>query len=309
MAKMFYTLDEAAAKLGVSEDQVKQLAEEGKLQQFRDRDKVMYKREAVDELFGMSRTMKMDKPGKPGEESGIRLADVNENKSSKTDTIDLLADTDMPSNKASDTKKSATATGISVFDADEVEAADPMAQTQVTKDFRGAEDELSLESVGSGSGLLDLTRESDDTSLGAVELLEDIGPGGDSDAKMASGGALPGSSTGIFESAGGVESHPSALSSLEEGPSEAPVYVMEEESADPAWDGFAGFAMFGVMAVLIVGLIVVITGMQGLIIDMTAKLVEQPMYFAGMFIGCLVLGAIGLFIGKAGGKKKAEVAA
>ena len=36
---------------------------------------------------------------------------------------------------------------------------------------------LSLESVGSGSGLLDLTRESDDTSLGA-ELLDEIYPGG-----------------------------------------------------------------------------------------------------------------------------------
>jgi len=48
------------------------------------------------------------------------------------------------------------------------EHVDPLAQTAVT-DVAG----LGLEGIGSGSGILDLTRESDDTSLGA-ELLEEI---------------------------------------------------------------------------------------------------------------------------------------
>src|SRR5262249_18328283 len=43
------------------------------------------------------------------------------------------------------------------------------------------------EGVGSGSGLLDLTRESDDTSLGA-ELLDEIGPKGSGAAAPAIGG-------------------------------------------------------------------------------------------------------------------------
>ncbi|MEM1027267.1 MAG: excisionase family DNA-binding protein [Planctomycetota bacterium] len=50
MAKMFYTLDEAAEKLGVQPDAVKEMAAEGKLQQFRDRDKLMFKRDQVDGL-------------------------------------------------------------------------------------------------------------------------------------------------------------------------------------------------------------------------------------------------------------------
>ena len=48
------------------------------------------------------------------------------------------------------------------------EHVDPLAQTAVT-DVAG----LAMDAVGSGSGILDLTRESDDTSLGA-ELLEEI---------------------------------------------------------------------------------------------------------------------------------------
>ena len=62
--------------------------------------------------------------------------------------------------------------GASIFDqADfEVEGADPMAATQINASM---EDQISMDAVGGGSGLLDLTRESDDTSLGA-EILEHI---------------------------------------------------------------------------------------------------------------------------------------
>ena len=50
MAKMFYTLAETAEKLGATEDAVKNMATQGKLQQFRDRDKLMFKRDQVDAL-------------------------------------------------------------------------------------------------------------------------------------------------------------------------------------------------------------------------------------------------------------------
>lgn len=62
------------------------------------------------------------------------------------------------------------AKGISVFDEDEVQInVDPMGETQISSSV----DEL--EAVGSGSGLLDLTQESDDTSLGPA-LLDVISP-------------------------------------------------------------------------------------------------------------------------------------
>jgi len=63
--------------------------------------------------------------------------------------------------------------GISVFDEDDLEiAADPMAKTVMS----GEDEGLGLDGSTAGSGLLDLTRESDDTSLGA-ELLEGIDMG------------------------------------------------------------------------------------------------------------------------------------
>ena len=54
MAKMFYTLEEAASKLGKSVDDVKTMAEKGQLQEFRDRDRLMFK---VDQVDLLARTM------------------------------------------------------------------------------------------------------------------------------------------------------------------------------------------------------------------------------------------------------------
>ena len=52
MEKMFYTLEEAAAKLGKTVEQVREMAKSGQLQEFRDRDKLMFKREQIDLLGG-----------------------------------------------------------------------------------------------------------------------------------------------------------------------------------------------------------------------------------------------------------------
>ena len=80
------------------------------------------------------------------------------------------------------------ASGVSVFEAGEGDQADPMDQTAITSHGMSEED-LSLEAVGSGSGLLDLTRDSDDTSLGA-ELLEELYvPGGETGDSFSMGGA------------------------------------------------------------------------------------------------------------------------
>ncbi|MBL7132871.1 MAG: hypothetical protein ISS78_02120 [Phycisphaerae bacterium] len=84
-----------------------------------------------------------------------------------------LAEADVVVGKAKSKEDTViTAEGISIFDEEdlEIEAADPLAKTQIAPSL---EDQVSIEGVGSGSGLLDLTRESDDTSLGA-EVLDHI---------------------------------------------------------------------------------------------------------------------------------------
>ncbi len=120
----------------------------------------------------------MDMDPKEGSSGlGLALDDLG-GSAAGADSLNL-EDTGAGQNEKEDPKQ---ATGISVFDAGEVDEADPMAATIVT-DAGGIsdDDDLSLDSVGSGSGLLDLTRESDDTSLGA-ELLDEIYPTGGSAA-------------------------------------------------------------------------------------------------------------------------------
>src|SRR6187200_1050771 len=50
MAKMFYTLDEAKSALGRNEEEIKQLAREGRLREFRDGPRLMFKADQVEQL-------------------------------------------------------------------------------------------------------------------------------------------------------------------------------------------------------------------------------------------------------------------
>src|SRR3954451_18969929 len=50
MAKMFYTLDEAKAALGRNEEDIKQYAREGRLREFRDGPRLMFKADQVEAL-------------------------------------------------------------------------------------------------------------------------------------------------------------------------------------------------------------------------------------------------------------------
>src|SRR5580700_11207552 len=50
MAKMFYTLDEAKAALGKNEEEIKQFTREGRLREFRDGPRFMYKAYQVEAL-------------------------------------------------------------------------------------------------------------------------------------------------------------------------------------------------------------------------------------------------------------------
>ncbi|MCZ6815473.1 MAG: helix-turn-helix domain-containing protein [Planctomycetota bacterium] len=86
---------------------------------------------------------------------------------SGSDVIKLESADDVEKKAKEDTR--ITSAGISVFDDDEMDIdSDPMGKTH---DAPAVED---FDAVGSGSGLLDLTRESDDTSLG--QILDVISP-------------------------------------------------------------------------------------------------------------------------------------
>lgn len=309
MAKMFYTLDEAAQKLGVDAEKIKEMAASGELQQFRDRDKLMFKRDQIDTLAG----------GENGDsDSGSPIPLVP---SDDTDAISL-ADTNMASragltSTGSGPGGTGTGSGMSVFGPDEVEPVDPLAQTAVTSPMSDtAQEDLSLESVGSGSGLLDLTRESDDTSLGA-ELLDEIYPGGTNagDGSLASGIG----SSGVFESAismdtgtgaseaggltglGGVAAP--AMTGGAGGVGAGVAIAAYDTGVDGAGSGLGAGLLMGSTISLIVALIVAISAISGVQSVITGMMTESTMMFAmwcgGLLVLSLVLGGIGMMVGKA----------
>lgn len=277
MAKMFYTLDEAAARLKKSTDEVREMATSGQLQEFRDRDKLMFKVDQVDLLAGEDEDFGGLDAGDTG---AIPLAD-----SGMGSAIDLASSA---SGMLSPIDNPKERTGISVFDVEDLEKADPSAVTQMSD---GGLDDATLEAVGSGSGLMDLTRESDDTSLGAVELLDEIYSSEDAGSQETI------AASGRFE-ATGAESDEGG-SRLASSPG---VMMVAAEPYDGAGSGLVGGLALGAalslglaMAVTLMGVLGAASG--GLVTTVTSKM----MMFVGIVAGVtLVAGALGFVIGKRG---------
>ncbi len=287
MAKMFYSVQEASQKLGMDEEKVRELGASGKLQVFRDRDKLMFKRDQVDELAEQSTEASAASGTAPGlSGSAISLQD------SQDTAVDLSADSHTAA-----LDDSSQASGVNVFETGEVDSADPKAQTRVTQ--AADEDELALESVGSGSGLLDLTRESDDTSLGA-ELLDELNLG---DTAGGSGiGTAPGASA--LESGMDLETSASGLEHLQTAGTGGVGIPVMIEPYDPAWSGAGAGLLLGAMVSLIVALIVGAYAAAGVTNSITRYVAEQANPLMGVLIvagGLLVLslvaGGIGYFVG------------
>lgn len=152
--KMYYTEEEVAATLGVDAAALEKLVRDQKLRVFKDGARSMFRTDEVDELAAQ---------GRSGEEE-IELTPADTSGTSSISLIDSMDTATAPPGKE-DTV--ITAEGVSIFDEEDtdVETADPLAKTQITMRM---EDQVSADGSGSGSGLLDLTRESDDTSLGEV---------------------------------------------------------------------------------------------------------------------------------------------
>jgi excisionase family DNA binding protein len=281
MAKMFYSLDEAANKLDVSEDEIRNMVSSGQIQEFRDGEKLLFKVEQIDLLAGEGEEdddvipLADPEPDTDEEEAGgVPLVEDSGLDLAGGSSIGLHDSSQEPSPESS---------GISVFDAEDVDTADPSAQTQISETADA--EELNFETVGSGSGLLDLTQESDDTSLGA-ELLDEIYPG-EEDADV------PASASGLFESeeAAGEAEQPAA-----------PAMAMTAtEPIDGVWSGASMGLLFGALVALVVGVIIVVTGIIGAspaIVPMIGTMNDMMMYGGGLVGLMIVLAIIGAVIGK-----------
>ena len=340
MAKMFYTMDEAKAALGREEEEIKQFAREGRLREFRDGTRLMFKADQVEQLkaelgaggsdqvdLGVSDSGGLiglvDTTGASGTSITLSESDTSHGIAGggtaggmrlKDDTA-IAADLGLSgslggvpspgrtgtgtgmsmsgiSSPGTPTASGRSGAGINVLGGDEAEPVDPSAQTAISAG--PSRDQYNLEAVGSGSGLLDLTRESDDTSLGAV--LDEIGPGG----TAAGGTRLGGTRAGTLGTPGG--SGTGAVVFEDVAPprmvaTAAPVYVT---AADPTAPAFGGAALAG-FAALLFGMFVLISASQGVVPDFVKDPLGTMQWYIIFLIGlgaALLLWILGLVIGK-----------
>ncbi len=274
MEKLFYTLEEAAERLGKSADDVRQMASSGQLEQFRDRDKLMFKKQQVDLLAG-------------GEEEPLRLADSGELEpiglasSGSATGINIGADSSKEGGK--------DGTGISLLD-DATDDSDANAVTRITNSPTALVDPGEDKRSASGSGgLLDLTREADDTSLGAG-LLEDV-YGSETVASQTVAAEAGADGGALFESPAGTSE-----SSFE---SSAPTAVVAAEVYDGPGSGLVGGLALGAVVALGVAAFTLIMGMTGSGGGMLKTIGDNFMPLVGIAAGVAVVSAIvGWLLGK-----------
>jgi hypothetical protein len=320
MDKMFYTMQEVCQKLGKSEDEVREMVSSGQLQEFRDKDELVFKVEQINLLVGSDEDtgdVELDLGDASGisgtgldltGNSGFDLAGADPNAGDASAASAAASGTDLGltgggglgltgGGSGMDLGDSGSAAGLSAFDTGvDMASDDDAGATRVSDSIE--DDDLTLESVGSGSGLLDLTRESDDTSLGA-ELLEEIYSSDDDQFD------IPASASGLFEAAGPDETAVSGAVSDPGMPAQAapmPGVPMAaaQESYDGSGSGLAGGAAVGGTIALIVLLIIVIVELGGSTSTLAMSIAGDLWIWTGGIAVVAILAILGgMFIGKA----------
>ena len=387
MAGMFYSLNETAQRLGKTEDEVRQLATEGRLREFRDGSNLLFKIEEVTALMAENIDMSdeglelqevaEEQPAEALEEAEVSaldepldeevftldeaeaptLEDVGEVEATselglapEIEETETPADEDLlvldeaeekPAEPAADSSEeislaaesgvlasesditdmdtALTGEGVNVLagtDADYEVTDDSMAETVGPALDGGAtgtgeeasleeiEDDVNLDSFGSGSGLLDLSLQADDTSLGGI--LDEIytAEGGEEEPAAA---AAPGE----FDEIAGEADHPVAEDEAIAVPEPvaavpmgvAPVYA---EAAPDTQSNILGMLLFLPLLALLYTSIVTVAAMREVMPSVLASIQSMVWYITGGAIGVAVIVAAASFMT---GREKAPRAA
>ncbi len=268
--KMYYSEQEVIGKLGLTGEELEGLVGEGKLHAYKDGQQRMFKVEEVDAMAPV---------GVDDEVVEVELTPAD----TSTEDVVTLSEADEAPAEPGKEDTVITSEGISIFDEEDLEVtpADPMAKTTIAP---SVEDQIALDGVGSGSGLLDLTRESDDTSLGA-EVLEHI----DVESAVPSSAALEGEP---------------AYAEPEQVVVEAPTVVEEIDAGSGAFSGLAVAACL--LMVLMGGVVMAV--MFGAVPPYLEKMHQNLTAFIAIAaITALVLAAVGYFLGKSVAERAAAL--
>ena len=306
----YYDMQEVMGKLRKTEEDVQELVKQGKLHQYMDSGKAVFKTEDVDalaeEVVGLDITsFGLDSDGSElniemEETSEIQLEpDEEGEEASKTggpDDMDLDIQPDIAGQQESeggfglsqmgdltmgDTNVGTVGINILSGTGDAYQLTeDTKAETKAADidDLDSLDADANLESFGSGSGLLDLSLQADDTSLGAV--LDDILPTG---AEGAGGADLP-----VDEGLGLMDESEDILSggeSVTQGPGgvtapmgaaavmPTPTQIAAVAPVDPKTNIF-GVLMFLPLLALILASIVLTGAIQNVVPSLVKILIE-----------------------------------
>lgn len=265
--KSFYTAEEAASRLNKSVAEVNALAEKGLLQRVNHEGVTKFRVDQVDLMASES----ADGPLGLADSQPIGLADSGPRSVPSA-----------PSRGASNPLEDSVL-GL----ADSGPANARTGVSAVSGRGKGSDAvEIGLETVGSGSGLLDLTRESEETALGA-ELIEQVyrQDGGDS------GAGATGLFAAVTDTGGSANAAPEVI---------APSFTMVQESYDGSWSGVGIGLMVAAFAGLVVVALIALSAVAGSGSGVAASMASNMAMWAGILAGVTaVFGVVGFFIGRA----------
>ncbi len=314
---MFYSIKEVAEKLGKSEDEVRQIVKSGRLREFRDGPNLLFKVDEVNSLLSDTSFMAVNKPADtpapakseeagadeillspetpaPTEKADEELMLTDADTQIVDDGIKVLGDTDAPGKGGSDE----TFKGI-----DETPGS-PGKEASLEE----IEKDASLDTFGSGSGLLDLSLQADDTSLGGI-LDEIYTPGGEGKAPAAGKPAAASAEAegSALEVAAEAEQALSA-EQFPETPMAAPAaaaMMMYAEAAPDAMSNALGVMLFIPFIAIIYTIIAAIPALSSFTPDIVKMSQSFIWYIAGgMAAASILIAIVGMVMS---GEKKPKV--
>ena len=270
-SKSFYTLDEAAKRLGKTASEINGMADRGLLQRVNHEGQIKFRVEQVEVLASDDDAVDLNDDMGP-----IGLAD-----SGSAAPIPSTPAKKAPAPSMDDSALGLAGTGSAAGMAG---LGDSGERTGISalRGGKGDNVEIGLETVGSGSGLLDLTRDSDETALGA-ELMDQV-------YSNDAGGSNAGQS-GIF-----------AAAAMETPEAQAPIStgMMVAEAYDGAWSGAGLGMMVAAVAALVVAALIIVTAGMGSGSLVASNFAGNLVAWAGALAGIVaVFGLLGFFIGRA----------
>jgi hypothetical protein len=268
MAGMFYSLKEVMAKMNKTEDEIAALVKQGRLREFRDGPNVLFKIDEVEALMSDTTFVAVQKSAaKPKEDEEVELVIEGEEETPKSDAdttavasegINVLGETDAEISLTDDTLAATRASGATAIIEGALSGTKPGTTGEAS--LEELEQNVNLDTFGSGSGLLDLSLQADDTSLGGIldEIYTPEGEGG-KEAKEGSEIELAAEAGQLKEQSVAAEAVPAEEAAVAAVPEAAAAYI--EPMPDTA-DKMLGIMLFVPLLAVVYAIIVAMAGQK-----------------------------------------------